>query len=78
MRCGHIKLKRKVWLSIKITLAAIMRPAETWLPRFSDISIFPSRVTLVFLPFEDRQHDLYSRDINFSINRNILAHAANL
>ncbi len=64
--------------SIKITLAAIMRPAHTWLPRFSEIGISPRRVTLVFLPFAERPHDLFSPDINISINKNILVHAENL
>jgi hypothetical protein len=64
--------------SIKITLAAIMRPAETWLPRFSEINISPQRVTLVFLPFDERPQDFFSPDTGISINRNILIHAANL
>ncbi len=64
--------------SIKITLAAILRPAETWLPRFADIGIRPSRVTLVFLPFDERPHDLFFPEINLSISKNILAHTGNL
>ena len=64
--------------SMKITLAAIMRPAETWLPLFPEIGISPRRVTLVFLPFDERPHDLFSPGLNISINRNILVHAANL
>ena len=64
--------------SIKITLAAILRPAEIWLPRFADIGIHPSRVTLVFLPFDDRPHELFSPALNLSIIKNVLAHAGNL
>ncbi|MEW6079679.1 MAG: hypothetical protein AB1724_17875 [Thermodesulfobacteriota bacterium] len=64
--------------SIKITLISILRPPEDWLPRYPDISVFPTRVTLVFLPFEDRRLDLYYRDINLSIDKNVLAHAGNL
>lgn len=64
--------------TIKITLAALMRPARTWLPVFSKIGISPRRVTLVFLPFDERPHDLFSPDINISVNRNVLVHAANL
>ena len=63
---------------MKITLAAIMRPAETWLPRFSEIKISPQRVALVFLPFDERPHDLFSADVSISIDRNILTHADNL
>ncbi len=64
--------------SMKITLADIMRPARDWIPRLPEISIKPKRITLVYLPFTDRHHDLYAAGINVSINKNILAHAANL
>lgn len=64
--------------TMKITLAAIMRPAKKMMPRLPDITITPTAITLVFLPFTQRHHDLFNPALNVSINKNTLAHAANI
>lgn len=64
--------------SMKITLASIMRPARKLLPLLPDIAIQPTAIRLVFLPFTRRHHDFINPGLDVSINKNTLAHAANL
>ncbi|MDY6906267.1 MAG: hypothetical protein SWH61_16470 [Thermodesulfobacteriota bacterium] len=64
--------------SLKITMAAILRPPKKMLPLLPDIAIKPTAIRLVLVPFSRRHHDLFNADLNVSINKNTLAHAANL
>ncbi len=64
--------------SMKIILAAVLRPGRTWIPQLPGITIQPRQITLTFLPFTDRHHDLYAPLIKVSINKAIMTHAANL
>ncbi len=64
--------------SIKITLASLVRPLKNFLPGLADLRIRPTSITLVFLPFEPRHHDYFHRELNFTINKNILALSGNL
>jgi len=64
--------------SMKIILAAVLRPARTWIPELPGITLKPKKITLSFLPFTERHHDLYAPSINVSINKAILSHATNL
>lgn len=63
---------------IKITLASLVRPLKKYLPLLSAARVVPKEIKLVFLPFESRHHEYYHRDLNLSINKNILALSHNL
>ncbi len=64
--------------SIKITLASLVRPLKNHLPGLADLKIRPESSTLVYLPFEPRHHDYFHQELNFTINKNILALSGNL
>jgi hypothetical protein len=64
--------------SIKITLAALVRPLKNHLPTLPGASIVPKNIDLVFLPFESRRHEYFHRDLNVAINKNTLSLSSNL
>lgn len=64
--------------SIKITLAALMKPASQYLPLLSEIKTTPTAIKLIYLPFESNSHDLYHSQLGVSINKNSLKLSSNL
>ncbi len=64
--------------SIKITLAAIMKPASQYLSLLSKIKTTPTAIKLIYLPFESKPHDFYHSQLGVSINKNSLKLSSNL
>lgn len=64
--------------SVKITLAALMKPASQYLPLLSEIKTTPTNIKLIYLPFESKSHDLYHSQLGVSINKNSLKLSSNL
>lgn len=64
--------------SIKITLASLVRPANDLLPVLAESKIEPESITLIFLPFESRHHEVFHPGLNLAIHKNILALSGNL
>jgi hypothetical protein len=64
--------------SIKITLAALMKPARQYLPLLSESTITPTAIKLLYLPFESKSHELFHPQLGVSINKNSLKLSGNL
>ncbi len=64
--------------SMKLTLAAAMSNTRKNLTRLPEVEITPRKIKLIYLPFDQRHHDLYHPELRVSINKNILALAKNL
>ena len=64
--------------SIKITLAALMKPARKYLPLLSESTITPTAIKLLYLPFESKSHELFHPQLGVSINKNSLKLSGNL
>jgi len=64
--------------SLKIILASFMKPPGTLLPRLPRIEIRPKSFLLVFIPFQDKHHELVHHNYRMAVNKNLLAMAKNL
>jgi hypothetical protein len=64
--------------TLKLNLANFMRPRQAVVDRIQEIQITPTSYLLVYLPFEERQHEWVLPSINLAINKNQLALASNL
>jgi hypothetical protein len=64
--------------TLKLNLANFMRPRQAAVDRIQEIQINPTSYLLVYLPFEERFHELVLPSINLAINKNQLALAENL
>jgi hypothetical protein len=64
--------------TLKLNLAGFIKPLERMATLLSAITVTPRKALLVYLPFEDRPHELVSTDLNLAINKNQLALAGNL
>jgi hypothetical protein len=64
--------------SMKINLAAFMKPRKRLIDRLPAIQIEDRRAVLVYLPFVEKHHDLIQPDFQVSINKSQLRHAGNL
>lgn len=64
--------------SIRITLASLVRSAKDLLPVLAESSVVPQDITLVFLPFESRHHEVFHPGLNLAIPKNVLALSGNL
>ncbi len=64
--------------SIKITLAALMKPVRQYLPLLSESTITPTAIKLLYLPFESKSHELFHPQLGVSINKNSLKLSDNL
>lgn len=59
--------------TLKISLAGMMKPAETVFPKLPQIHIRPSRVVLVYIPFRSGQFEWIQENYCISVNKNMLA-----
>lgn len=64
--------------TLKLNLANFMRPRKAVVNRIQQIHIAPLSYLLVYLPFEERQHEYVLPWMNLAINKNQLALADNL
>ena len=64
--------------SIKIGLGALLKPATQYVPQLSEIKVKLKAVMLVYLPFEQKSHELYHAPSGISININALKLSNNL
>lgn len=58
--------------SLKMTLAAFIRPRRNLAARLPDIHIRPKRALLVYVPFTQGHHELIHREYKLTVNRNML------
>ena len=64
--------------TIKINLAGFLRPASRVPDLLPAIKIQPQKYRLIFLPFEERHHDLVNTDLSIAVTRSHLRLATNL
>jgi hypothetical protein len=64
--------------SMKMTLASFLKPKSKMMGILPDIAITPRSFILVYLPFQEKQHELVQPRFTMAINKNLLAHARNL
>jgi hypothetical protein len=64
--------------SLKIILAAFVKPRKVFYPRLSTITVQPQRHLLVYVPFGRSRHDLIQPRLKISLPTNQLALAGNL
>ena len=64
--------------TLKTTLAGLIRPLKRKAALLPGLSATPQKALLVYLPFEDRAHELVSPRLNLAINKNQLSLAWNL
>ncbi len=58
--------------SLKITLAALVRPRKNLASRLLDMHIRPKRALLVYIPFKEGHHELIHPQYKVAVNRNML------
>ncbi|MBW2193750.1 MAG: hypothetical protein JRF27_08195, partial [Deltaproteobacteria bacterium] len=59
--------------SLKINLASFMKPRLKLFPKLEDITIKPKNILLMYVPFNEKHHELVQPDLNIAINKNQLA-----
>ena len=64
--------------TLRTNLAGLIRPLERMPEVLSHISITPRKALILYLPFEDRHHELVSTALNLAVNKNQLSLARNL
>ena len=64
--------------TLRTCLAGLIRPLERMAEMLPHIGIKARKGLLVYLPFEDRHHELVSDTLNLAVNKNQLALAWNL
>lgn len=64
--------------SLKLILAAFMKPRSRMLECIQETTISPRQVVLVYLPFEKGSHEFIQAKLNLAINRAMLSFAKNL
>jgi hypothetical protein len=63
---------------LKVNLASFMRPPKLAVERLASIRIVPRKYRLVYVPFEDRHHELVQPAMRLAISKSQLALAVNL
>ena len=58
--------------ALKISLAGMMKPAETRMPMLPQISIRPTRFALVYIPFQSGHQEWLQPEYHIAINKNLL------
>ncbi len=58
--------------ALKISLAGMMKPAETRMPILPQITIRPIRFALVYIPFQSGHQEWLMPDYHIAINKNLL------
>ena len=64
--------------SLTINLTSFVIPQKDFLPRLQDIEITPTRVLLVYVPFQEKNQEYIHPEMLLTINKNHLKFAANL
>lgn len=64
--------------SLKITLAAFVKPRKLYYPQLKAIAVAPQSCRLVYVPFVRTHHDLTQPSLKISVTANQLALAGNL
>jgi hypothetical protein len=64
--------------ALKVTLADFVKPRRVMLPRLPGITISPKRLRLVYIPFEESQHDFIHPGLGLAVNKAMLETAGNL
>lgn len=64
--------------SMTLNLAGFVKPRKNYLPQLPGIKIKPERVLLVYIPFDERHHELVQPDFGLAVNQNHLRLAENL
>jgi hypothetical protein len=64
--------------TLHVNLAGLIRPQERVGELLPRIGIKPRKALLVYLPFEERTHELVQAELNLAVNKNQLALAWNL
>ena len=64
--------------TLKVTLAGLIRPLERVAELLPRITVKPRKALLVYLPFEDRHHELVHGPLNMAINKHQLSLSSNL
>ncbi len=64
--------------TIRVTMASLLRPIGEVLEVLPLTHVEPANVSLVFLPFESRHHEIHHDELKVAINKNILALSGNL
>lgn len=64
--------------SLTINLASFVIPQKDFLPGLQDIKITPTRVLLVYVPFQEEHHEYIHPAMLLTINKNHLKFAVNL
>jgi predicted RNA-binding Zn-ribbon protein involved in translation (DUF1610 family) len=64
--------------TLRSSLAGLIRPLERMAEILPHIGIKARKALLVYLPFEDRPHELVSNTLNLAVNKNQLSLAWNL
>ncbi len=64
--------------SLKLILAAFLRPRRDLPERLAAVEIRPERFRLAYLPFRETAHDWIQPEAKIAVNRNILGLSANL
>jgi hypothetical protein len=59
--------------TLKISLAGMVRPAETRFPQLPQIQIKPLRFSLVYVPFHSGHHEWLQPKFNIAINKKLLS-----
>ena len=64
--------------TLTTNLSGLIRPLQRRASLLPALTVTPQKALLVFLPFEDRAHELVSAPLNLAINKNQLSLAGNL
>ena len=64
--------------SLKINLASFLKPKNRLADILHTITISAKNVVLVYVPFIEKHHEFIQPDLQFAINKNIIALSENL
>lgn len=64
--------------TIRITMAAMIRPITDILQVLPVTDVTPESISLVFIPFESRHHEIFHPGLNVAIHKNVLKLSGNL
>jgi hypothetical protein len=64
--------------TLRVTLSGLIKPQERIPELLPRIAITPRKALLVYMPFENRTHELVHRPLNLAVNKNQLSLSWNL
>jgi len=64
--------------SLKVNIASFIKPKNMLIEIFNEIGITIKSFVLVYVPFLEKHHEFIQPDLQFAINKNILALSENL